>query len=290
MKVDNKDLMLIDLIYEKISSKDELAKALNVSTKTIENRTKNLSLILRYSKRLEGYIFTDLLPKYISPKVVFKHIFAELENANLESEFKGLFNEYFCSQEKLIDTSKLSNLNQKIIMLNHAINHNILLSCEYKNERKIIQANQLKVSNSKRYLYITYDKKNGENVGEYRTFALNSMKDIIALEYVKNGGFKNTKSGNAFGYAEGKKSVILYLKNEAASFFKREKPKSHNFRFLSEDDNGIEIEFFYSPSSVELESFIASWLPLISIKNDDELAQKIYENIQNNLNELRNLK
>ncbi|MBZ7977793.1 WYL domain-containing protein [Campylobacter sp. RM12654] len=290
MKVDDKDLMLIDLIYEKISSKDELAKALNVSTKTIENRAKNLSLILRYSKRLEGYIFTDLLPKYISPKVVFKHIFAELENANLESEFKGLFDEYFYSQEKLIDTSKLSNLNQKIIMLNHAINHNILLSCKYKNERKIIQANQLKVSNSKRYLYITYDKKNGENAGVHRTFALNSMKDIMALEYVKNGGFKNTKSGNAFGYAEGKKSVILYLKNEAASFFKREKPKSHNFRFLSEDDNGIEIEFFYSPSSVELESFIASWLPLISIKNNDELSQRIYENIQNNLNELRNLK
>lgn len=290
MQVDFKDLMLIDLIFEKISSKDELASALNVSTKTIENRVKNLSEIIKYSKKLEGYIFTDLLPKYISPKIVFKHIFAELENANLESEFKGLFDEYFCSQEKLIDTSKLSNLNQKIIMLNHAINHDILLSCEYKNKRKIIQANQLKVSNSKRYLYITYDKKNGENAGEHRTFALNSMKDIKPLEYVKNGNFKNTKSGNAFGYAEGKESVVLYLKNEAASFFKREKPKSYNFRFLSEDDNGIEIEFFYSPKSVELESFIASWLPLISIKDNTELATKIYENIQNNLNELRNLK
>lgn len=290
MQVDFKDLMLIDLIFEKISSKDELASALNVSTKTIENRVKNLSEIIKYSKKLEGYIFTDLLPKYISPKIVFKHIFAELENANLESEFKGLFDEYFCSQEKLIDTSKLSNLNQKIIMLNHAINHDILLSCEYKNKRKIIQANQLKVSNSKRYLYITYDKKNGENAGEHRTFALNSMKDIKPLEYVKNGNFKNTKSGNAFGYAEGKESVVLYLKNEAASFFKREKPKSYNFRFLSEDDNGIEIEFFYSPKSVELESFIASWLPLISIKDNTELATKIYESIQNNLNELRNLK
>lgn len=290
MQADFKDLMLIDLIFEKISSKDELASALNVSTKTIENRVKNLSEIIKYSKKLEGYIFTDLLPKYISPKIVFKHIFAELENANLESEFKGLFDEYFCSQEKLIDTSKLSNLNQKIIMLNHAINHDILLSCEYKNKRKIIQANQLKVSNSKRYLYITYDKKNGENAGEHRTFALNSMKDIKPLEYVKNGNFKNTKSGNAFGYAEGKESVVLYLKNEAASFFKREKPKSYNFRFLSEDDNGIEIEFFYSPKSVELESFIASWLPLISIKDNTELATKIYENIQNNLNELRNLK
>lgn len=290
MQADFKDLMLIDLIFEKISSKDELASALNVSTKTIENRVKNLSEIIKYSKKLEGYIFTDLLPKYISPKIVFKHIFAELENANLESEFKGLFDEYFCSQEKLIDTSKLSNLNQKIIMLNHAINHDILLSCEYKNKRKIIQANQLKVSNSKRYLYITYDKKNGENAGEHRTFALNSMKDIKPLEYVKNGNFKNTKSGNAFGYAEGKESVVLYLKNEAASFFKREKPKSYNFRFLSEDDNGIEIEFFYSPKSVELESFIASWLPLISIKDNTELATKIYESIQNNLNELRNLK
>ncbi|HEG0497437.1 TPA: hypothetical protein SB541_001405 [Campylobacter jejuni] len=84
--------------------------------------------------------------------------------------------------------------------------------------------------------------------------------------------------------------MFLYLTNEAASFLKQENPKNHNFNFLSEDDNGIEIEFFYSPNSVELESFITSWLLLVSIKNDDELAKKIYENIQNNLNELRNLK
>ncbi|HEB9345150.1 TPA: hypothetical protein RZK20_001702 [Campylobacter coli] len=65
-----------------------------------------------------------------------------------------------------------------------------MLSYKYKNELKIIQANQLKVSNSKRYLYITYDKKNDEKAGEYRIFALNSMKDIKAIEYEKMAGLK----------------------------------------------------------------------------------------------------
>ncbi|HEG0497438.1 TPA: hypothetical protein SB541_001406 [Campylobacter jejuni] len=68
-----------------------------------------------------------------------------------------------------------------------------MLSCKYKNKRKIIQANQPKASNSKRYLYITYDKKNGEKAGVHRTFTLNSMKDIKALEYVKNGNLKTQK-------------------------------------------------------------------------------------------------
>lgn len=224
--IDELDLALISAVYMEILTKDKLAQTLKVSTKTIENRAKKLNEIIKYSKKLGGYIFVDLLPKAISPQVVISNIFDEIESIKARDFYSDiLINYFFNCINFLIDTEKIPNLFQKIIMIKHAINHKIKLEIIYKEQkREIILVNmgvfnneRIALSSTKEILYI------------------NDIKNICIKEYT-NHNYNAEKYFNAFGTLDTKKEVVVCFQSE--NYFLREQPKSYFYEFLYEDDIG----------------------------------------------------
>lgn len=64
--MDSKLRDIYNLIFIKPMSKTDLAGALDVSTKTIENRVQLSNGNISYSKKMGCYYFDDLMPDYIS--------------------------------------------------------------------------------------------------------------------------------------------------------------------------------------------------------------------------------
>lgn len=224
LKIDELDLSLVDAVFTKISTKDELAQTLKVSTKTIENRAKKLNEIIKYSKKLEGYIFVDLLPKTLPPQTIFKNIFDEIESIQANNFYLDIFMNNFKSVNCLINTEKIPNLFQKTIMIKHAINHQIKLEIIYKGQKRevflvdmgIFNNERVALSNTKEILYI------------------NDIKNICAKKYINHNYVKNYF--NAFGTLDTKKEVVVCFQSE--NYFLREQPKSYFYEFLYEDDIG----------------------------------------------------
>lgn len=282
-------------LYTLPRSKEYLASLFEVSTKTIENTINNYQDDIVYDKKLSGYRFVNLLPKYISYESFFKLFENSIGNNIIKNDFIDLgkkINQSNIANYPMIDTSSLSNLAQKIISCDIAINHNCILQINYTgnskpNEVKYIRPHTIISTGFTYYLYCSYDEINKKDVGEFRSLGFNGIENITSYEYIKDNKFKIEKMGNAYGLYERDRFVTLKLMPYCANFFKREGLlKKENFDFLAEDQDGsIHINMYYN-NPQEIVSLIQQWMPQISIQKNLDLKQEIYSKIQANFEKL----
>jgi len=281
-----REIKIYNLLFNQIRSKQELADFFNVTTKTIENSIKKCDDIV-YSKKLGGYHFKDLLPKYISFQNYFTLFKDSISNNIIKKDFINI-SSTFHTNNNMIDTKLLSILSQKIIKTEIAINHNCILKVKYlgskkDKEIKYIEPKQIFTNGYTYYLAVIYDKRNKENSGKERQLAFNGIESIEPVEYIKDKSFRSYKQYNPFGSYDNAKKIRLKLLNEASTFFKREGFfETDNFKFLSEiSTNEIEIEMKYIYKT-EVIKLIQQWLPLIAIIDESDEAQNIKEEIKSN--------
>lgn len=274
------NIELYDLILELPKGKDELANYFDVTTKTIENKTKTLEDVI-YNKKISKYTTTNLLPKLITYKFFTDIILMNVENKSLNTDFTFIQNEKINDINFLLETNNFSETAKTLIMLQIAINHNCIISFNYKGnskgvEKKFVKPTQIISSNNKYYLYGIYDKKNQSNSGENRTFDITSITNIESYDYMKNEVFKTSYQGNAFGQYSDNKFALLTFKNEAANYIKRERPKSMHYEILRETfgGEGVEVKYYYV-SDKEIVRLIKSWMPHITFTNNDPLKDKV---------------
>lgn len=268
-----------------VCSKEYLAKECEVSIKTIENTIKKCDDII-YSKKLGGYHFKSLMPKHISYHNYFYLFKENLSNPILKKDMLTITSQLNSEIGKImIDTNILSNLSKKIIQLNIAINHNALVKISYRGnnkpkESKYIKPNQIVTIGSIYYLYITYDTKNKKDIGGKRQLAFNSIEDIEAIEYKKDEIFKTDERGNSFGSFDNASIITLKLNSSVSHFFKREGLfQNPNYKFLSEDSEGIiEMEMRYN-NKIEVIKLLQKWMPEISVINNSIRAKDILDDI-----------
>jgi len=287
----------IILIYEAIYSdfetnKAKLAEILNVSSiKTVENHIKNIDDIT-YDIKLKQYRFKKLLPKYITINALNNIINKSIINKLLKDDFK-LIADKVVSSDEMIETSNLSNLSKKLIILTNAIKYNCVLKVEYKGlnkplQKKFIEPNAYFTNGFTYYAYVTYNKKNIASIGEERTFALNSIGCIEEEEYIFNGGFKKNNIGNAYGHFNKDKYILLNIKKDAAQFFKRELIFNDDaFELIDEELDGVSISVkMYYNDIKEILKLVKQWMPQITIFGDEDIKNTVYEQISKDLEEL----
>lgn len=290
----NKKVILIyDAIYSDYeTSKAKIAEILNVnSIKTVENNIKNIEDII-YDIKLKQYRFKNILPKYITINALNNIINKSIVNKLLKDDFKLIANKVI-SADEMIETSNLSNLSKKLIILSNAIKYNCVLKVEYKGlnkplQRKYIEPNAYFTNGFTYYAYITYNKKNIDGIGEERTFALNSIGKIEEEEYISNVNFKKSDIGNAYGRFKKDKYVLLNIKDEAARFFKRELIFNNDaFELIDEELDGISIsvKMYYNHIN-EITKLIKQWMPKITIFGNVELKSKVYLKIEEDFKKL----
>jgi len=286
--MENRIIKIYNELFLGVCSKAYLSKECEVSIKTIENTIKKHDDIV-YSKKLGAYHFQSLLPKKISYHNYFYLFKDNLSNQILKKDMINITSQLNSEEKKImIDTAILSNLSKKIIQINTAINHNASVKISYRGnnkpkETKYIQPNQIITVGSIYYLYITYDTKNGDNIGEKRQLAFNSIEDIELVEYKKNEIFKTNQRGNSFGSFDNALIVTLKLTSSVAHFFKREGLfQNPNYKFLSEDSEGIvEMDMVYN-DKIEVIKVIQNWMPQITLINNSIQAQEILDTIDEN--------
>jgi len=277
-------------------TKAKLANIFNVNPKTIENTLKSLNDEIIFDKTLERYRFNTLLPKYIPYKVFYKLFQDSIVNNIIKDDFLRI-EETIDSSENLlmIETNKLSNITQKIIMFNIAMNDNCILNIEYSKpgsseiENKFIQPNTIFTNGFTYYCYITYDEKNKKNIGEQRTLAFSSIGNIKADTYITNKTFKIEQKGNAFGPFSKEKYILLEFDRISSGFFQRERMFDFGQYEIIEMDfeTGIYIvKMYYNNLDIEVMKIIQQWMPHISIHPTDKNRNLIYEKIKTNFLEL----
>lgn len=289
--MDKKLLKIYNELFTSLKSKDELAKILKVSTKTIENKVKLSEGDIEHSKKNSGYIFKNLLPKYISIKHFNEILIKYIANNSLKDSAQYIQKEIIHENEfgELVNTEKLSDLVKTLIKLQIAINYNCVLSVSYKGNKKAVQTkfikpNQIFVANGSFYLYLKYADQNKKDINMPRTFQLNSIDNIQAIEYKKDEIFQTYDEGNAYGrYNDNTKSVKLIFKGAAAMYLKRERLNSLKWEFIEEsfDNTTLTIKLYYN-EEVELIKLIQSWMPLVTFVKEDELSTKILTAIKKN--------
>lgn len=281
-------LGIYNQLFNKLCSKQELANLFDVSIKTIENTIKTCDDIV-YSKKLGCYHFKNLLPNLISYQNFFNVFKDSVSNPIIKKDIlsigASLHNKF---NETMIETNKLSELSKKIIKTEIAINHNCVIKVEYvgnskPKEEKYIQPKQIFTQNGVYYVYLSYDKRNKEKIGENRQFAFNGIELIEPIEYLKNISFRTNEEVNAFGSFKNAKKIKLKLIDAAANYFKREGLfETNNFRFLSEiSSKEIEIEMRYNYKT-EVIKLLQQWMPQIQIIDNSEDAKILFEAIKNN--------
>lgn len=282
-------------LYSLPRSKEYFASLFDVSSKTIENTISNYQDDIVYDKKLSSYRFINSLPKYISYESFFKLFESSIGNNIIKNDFIDIgkkINQTNIVNYPMIETSSLSNLAQKIISCDIAINYNCILQINYTghakpNEIKYIRPHTIISTGFTYYLYCSYDEINKKDVGKFRSLGLNGIENITPYEYIKDNKFKIEKMGNAYGLYERDRFITLKLMSHCASFFKREGLlQKENFDFLLEDEDGsIHINMYYN-NNQEIISLIQQWMPQISIQNNIELKKEIYSNIQSNFEKL----
>lgn len=282
-------------LYKTPRSKEYFASLFEVSTKTIENTINNYQDDIIYDKKLSSYRFVNLLPKYISYESFFKLFENSIGNNIIKNDFIDIgkkINQSNIANYPMIETSSLSNLAQKIISCDIAINHNCILQINYTgnskpNEIKYIKPHTIISTGLTYYLYCSYDEINKKDVGEFRSLGFNGMAEITPYEYKKDAKFRIEQTGNAYGLYERDRFVTLKLMPYCANFFKREGLfQKENFDFLVEDQDGsIHINMYYN-NIQEIISLLQQWMPQISIQNNIELKNEVYSKIQSNFEKL----
>ena len=285
-------IIIYNQLFNKICSKNELAKISgNVSTKTIENTIKECADI-RYSKKLGGYIFYDLLPSQISYQNYFKLFQDNLSNPILKQDLLKSVHKVETDLSKImIDTATLSELSKKIIKANIAINHQCILNIYYlregtANTDKYIKPKQIITFNAIYYLTFEYDKRNKTKGLDETPFAFNGIQSMAEVEYLKDEKeFREYDIRNTFGtVTDANKKVTLTLEGNASSFFMREGLfESPYYKFIKVDSCGevLTMEMVYNNVS-EVEKLVQQWLPLISIVNNSMDAKEVIARIKEN--------
>lgn len=290
--MDTKLITIYDILLEKLTSKDTLAEILNVTTKTIDNKVKISNGDIEYSKKLSSYYFKNLLPEFITLRFLLKIIMMNIDNKSIKSDLSYVKDLITEDTNKLLRTSELSKILQNIIQLQVAINHNCILSIEYAGgmkqiERKVIRPTQIIVTNGSLYLYAKYDERNKINIGEKRTFQINSIGNITPVEYFQGDTFKTDVSGNAFGEFNHNNFVELTFFGPASNLIKRERLNSLNYEIIEEDFDGksVNVKFYYN-SELELVKIIQQWMPYIKFTKKNDFSTKILTRIKNNFDEI----
>lgn len=258
LKLDIDDLELLDVIFFSTPTKDVLSELFEVTPLTIHNKLKKFPFV-SYSKKQSCYIFTSMLPEFVSPKTLEKLTWSEIEDSNMRRFLSDFFNRFYSYREaKLIRTCNLPSIIQKIITIKHAINHKIEIRIEYNQEKKEILPLHYNVYNDKKII-------------------LTSNEEILDINFIKNIEFiKYTKqeipvSGdyilyNNFGLTKYKKPVKIHLDFKISKAFKANHPKSWVYNYCYEDDNGDVIDLFCIEE--ELEYFLRKYHPYAKVQNN----------------------
>jgi len=280
-------------LYNGVKSKKYFANLYGVTTKTIENTVAKMDDVV-YDKKLSAYRFVSLLPKYIPHNLLIEFLQKSISNESAKEDFLTL-SEMLKKQDinlSMVSTSLVSPLTQKIIMLEVAIRSNCIIKMNYIGntkpmEEKYIKPHKINTSDNSYYLYASYDNKNKKDVGEYRSFAINSIQDITPIEWVKDEQFLISGEGNAYGMIKKDKWVILHLTKSSANYFKRERQFSkEQFDFISEESDGRVVMKMYYNNIKEVIQLVQKWAPFIKV--DDNVSEKeyIYKAIVDNIEQL----
>jgi len=290
---------IITKLYTQPTSKNDFMEILGVSQKTVEttikqynediNIKKNIHVDeIVYDRKLGKYRFGVLLPTNIPYSIFLSYMKDNINDTILNDDFEDIIYNLELTKElsiPLIPTYHLSQLLKNIIKVKLAFVLNAVLEIEYiglkqKLETKYIRPHCLVNTGYTHYLYASYDKKNDISIGEQRTFSLKGIKSIKLQELVAETLYKEIK-GNAWG--EYDKSLILQMRGNAASFFKREKiTNTEKFEFVSEEhDNSILIKMLYRKEE-DIVQLIQQWMPHISIHKHSEVSDRIYQKIKEN--------
>lgn len=277
-------------LYKTPRSKEYFAELFNVSTKTIENTISNYKDDITYDRKSTSYRFINFLPKYISHELFFKLFQSSIWNNVIRNDFIEIGKSINKDEANsiMIDTSTLSDLAQRIILCDIAINHNCILKINYSGnskpkEIKYVRPHTIISTGLTYYLYSSYDEMNKKDIGKFRSLGFNGMAEITPYKYVENVKFRIEQTGNAYGLYEKERFVTLKLMPHCASFFKREGLlQKENFDFLVEDQDGsIHINMYYN-NDQEIISLLQQWMPQISIQKNIDLKKDIYSKIQAN--------
>ncbi len=278
-------------LYGGIKTKAYFAELYGVTTKTIENTVAKSEGDIVFDRKLGGYRFSTLLPKYIPHDIFFRLLRNSISNEVIKQDFVFLAKKI---QKKeldlpLISTHTLSSMVQKIIMAEVAIRFNCVIQMRYLGnkgevEDKFVRPHRINTSTSTYYLYGEYDARNPKNVGEMRSFAINGIQSILPIEYIKDGDFPQEGHGNAYGMISKERSVRLKLRGAAANNFKREGWSNKEvFDLLHEEADGSIVVLMYYNEIVEVTKLIHCWMPLITIRDERDITETIQEEIQNNI-------
>lgn len=297
--MDQRKYNIFNALYQAPQSKDNLAKLEGgVSTKTIENTINKYNAEdnanILYDKTISAYRFNTLLPSKITV-ASFMNIFQDsISNNVLRNDFiqmRSSSSSFFPSYE----TSKLSTMAQKVIMLNLAIKYNCIIKFEYigndkQSETKYVKPHKVHTNGFTYYLYGTYAKKNEKDVGSERSFAINAIYDLEAEEYTHEN-FIITDDCNAYGIINKEKYVTLLFHPVSANFFKREGMFSQKkYEFVTEEIDGSVVAKMYYNHQQEIIKLMQEWMPHIKLhsQNDSTIIENIYAEIQKNFQKLLN--
>lgn len=289
--MENRIKIIYAELYVAPSTKQHLANLIGVTTKTIENTVKKYSDEILYDKKLGAYRFANLLPKFIPYKSFFGLVQNNIVNEIIKDDFSNIMKLNSLESETsfpFIPTSSFSNLTKKLIMIQNAINSNCVLKIGYVGnskpfEEKYIHPHTIITTEFTHYLYASYDSRNGKAIGEERSFAFKSISEIEPLEYIKGGEFQIIKNGNAYGIYNKDQCIKLKLETLSANYFKREGLfKKENFDFISEDPDGSVLLKMYFNEIFEIVNLLQKWMPQITINENSETAEKVYEIIERN--------
>jgi len=296
--METRTIRIYNEVYLQTCTKDYLAKKFEVSTKTIENTIKECDDIV-YSKKLGAYHFKNLLPSKISYQNYF-HLFQDnLTNPILKKDMIKSIREVGTDlSEIMMDTKNLSELSQKIIKTNIAINHKCIIKIYYPRKGtpkpdKYIKPKQIITFDAIYYLTFEYDERNKTEWLEERPFAFNGIESIEEVEYLRDSEeFRTHKIGNSFGTVEdAKKKVTLKLYGHASYFFMREGLfESPYYNFIKSDSRGdkLTMEMIYN-NNIEVIKLVQQWMPLIEIVNDSNYAKEVINGIKENYSKFINV-
>lgn len=286
---------IYEALYSGVKSKQFFAERFNVTTKTVENTIAKTEGDILYDRKLGGYRFATLLPRFIPHDILIRLLQDSISNETAKQDFiaiSRILKEYENVHLTMIPTEIVSSLTKKLIMLEIAIRSNCILSISYIGnekpmETKYIRPHKINTSENSYYLYGSYDIKNGKNIGEYRSFAVNSMHDISPIEWIKTENFFIEGVGNAYGIITKERFVMLRLLGNAANYFKRERQFSkEQFDFVQEETDGTVLMKMYYSNIQEVVKLIQQWMPLVSVDDGSHQKDEIYETIKGHCEDL----
>ncbi|MEJ2496034.1 MAG: WYL domain-containing protein [Sulfurovaceae bacterium] len=280
-------------LYKNPKSKDDFINLFKVSSRTIADdiakynkEVKNEEII--YDINIRKYRFDTLLPKKIPSYTILQFLENSIGNSILNDDYKEIIESIDTDDIPVIDTDRLSPLFKNIIMVQVSFVINAVLKIDYvglkqKIETKWIRPRTLINVGNSYYLNALYDDENHSNAGEERSFSLIGIQSMEIFKIEDKEILYKDEEGNAWGLYKKDQYITLKLKDNAASFFKREKMTNKKpFEFISEGPDGsVLVKMFYNKEQ-EIIQIIQKWMPNITLLKNTELSKIIYSKIKEN--------